>query len=142
MMQQIRGPDTLSERLFQLDERVRALQESAARGAALTLEGQARLESSQAAMARSVADQGTAQAVLTQWMHDWTAEVTAWRQSIDRRMGGAEARQEEIARSAEQARGALRVAMWVFGTALTLVTSVLSGVLIRLLGTAVTHGAP
>jgi hypothetical protein len=141
MTQQTRAPDTLSERLFQLDERVRALQDTAARGAAMTLDGQARLEASQTAMAKALGEHGTAQAVMTQWMRDWTAEVTAWRQSVDRRMSGLERRQDEMARGAERARGAARVAMWVFGTALTLVTSVFSGVLIRLLGEIVSRSA-
>lgn len=139
-MPQAHERDTVSERLFQLDERVRALQESTARGAAMSLEGQARLEGAQAAMAHSVAEHATAQAVLSQWMKDWTAEVTAWRESVDRRMGALEARQEVTAREQEQARGALRAAMWVFGTALTVVTSVLSGLLGRLVSAAWPHG--
>lgn len=131
-MRQLEQPDTVSERLYRLDERVRALQESTARGAAMSLEGQARLEGAQDAVARRVVEFGTAQAVLSQWMKDWTTEVTAWRKSMDRRMSAFEMRQAVLAREQEQARGALRAAMWAFGTALTVVTSALSGVLGRL----------
>lgn len=141
-MQQTRGQDTVAERLSQLDERVRALQESAARGVVAGREAQARSEAAQSSVARSLAELGTAQAVLSQWMKDWTSEVAAWRESVDRRAGALEARQEAMAREQEQARGALRAAMWVFGTALTAVAGVLSGVLGRLVSGAWARGAP
>jgi len=113
--------ESVGERLAVLDDRVRALQES---------------------MGRSISDQATAHAVLAQWMKDWTAEVTAWRAGMDRRMGESEARQECLAQESERARGALRVALWVFGAAVTLATGVSSGLLVRLFGEALGSAGP
>ena len=113
--------------LSALDESLRALQASTARDAARALDGQAEV-------ARAVADQATAHAVLAQWMKDWTAEVTAWRNCIEGRMATVDARLEGTGRDLEQARGAMKVALWVFGTALTLVTGIFSGVMVRVIG--------
>lgn len=112
--------NAVGERLAVLDDRLRALQDG---------------------MARAVAEQAQSHAVLAQWMRDWTAEVTAWRASVDRRMDGVEGRQEALAREAEGVRGALRVALWMVGAATTLVTAVSSGVLVRWIGGAL-GGAP
>lgn len=113
--------EMLSERLAVMDDRVRAMQES---------------------MARAMAEQATAHAVLAQWMKDWTAEVGAWRAGMDRRLEAMEARQELITQEAERARGSLRVAMWAFGVAVTLITGVSSGLMVRVLGEALARAAP
>ncbi|HEY3412231.1 MAG TPA: hypothetical protein VGM51_04130 [Armatimonadota bacterium] len=118
---------SVADALSALEEGVRALQESTARDAVKARDGQAEL-------ARAVAEQATAHAVLTQWMKDWTAEVTAWRNCIEGRVAAADARLEGAGRDLEQARGAMKVALWVFGTALTLVTGVFSGVMVRVIG--------
>lgn len=118
---------SVADALSGLDERLRALQASTARDAARALNGQAEV-------ARAVAVQATDHAVLAQWMKDWTAEVTAWRKCIEGRLATVDTRLEEAGRDLEQARGAMKVALWVFGTALTLVTGVFSGVLVRVIG--------
>ncbi len=109
------------ERLAVLDDRVRTLQES---------------------MARAIAEQSTAHAVLAQWMKDWTTEVAAWRTGMDRRFDEMEARQEHLTQEANRARGSLRVAMWVFGAAVTLITGVSSGLMVRVFGEALARAAP
>jgi hypothetical protein len=105
----------VSERLALLDERVRGFQES---------------------MAKAITEQATAHAVLAQWMKDWTAEVAAWRAGMDRRLAALETRQEQMTQEADRARGALRVAMWVFGTAVTLATGISSGLMVKVFGEA------
>lgn len=117
---------SVAEGLSALDERLRALQASTARDAARALDGQAE-------MGRAVAVQATDHAVLAQWMKDWNAEVTAWRKCIEERVATVDARLEGTGRDLEQARGAMKVALWVFGTALTLVTGVFSGVMVRVI---------
>lgn len=120
----------VAERLSLLDERLRAIQAGVERDGARLLQGQARLAAAQARLAATVAQQTTAHAVLSQWLKDWTAEVTAWRGSVDGRAERLAAEQDRMRREISQARGALRVAVWALGAALTLVT----GVLARALG--------
>lgn len=110
-----------SERLAILDDRVRTLQES---------------------MARAIAEQSTAHAVLAQWMKDWTAEVSAWRAGMDRRFEEMDATQELLTQEAERARGSLRTAMWVFGAAVSLITGVTSGLMVRVFGEALARAVP
>lgn len=126
----------VAERLSLLDERLRAIQQGVERDGARLLQGQARLAAAQARLAAAVAQQTTAHAVLSQWIKDWTAEVTAWRGGVDGRAERLAAEQERVRREVSQARGALRVAVWVLGAALTLVT----GVLARALGDVVGAG--
>ncbi|HEY3269433.1 MAG TPA: hypothetical protein VGM37_21170 [Armatimonadota bacterium] len=100
-----------------------------------------RLLAGQEAIGRAVAEQETAHAVLSQWMRDFTAEVVAWRGAMEARMAELEARQADLTRDVNQARGALRVAMWAFGAALTVVTGVFTGVMVRVLGGVVAGSA-
>ena len=133
---------TVGERLTAVEARLNALQESTALHATQVLEGQSRLAASQTALARTVADAGTAQAVLAQWMRDWTTEVNAWRTAMEQRPKACETQQERAERDVAHARGALRVAMWTFGTALTIVTGALTGITARVLGELVGRAGP
>lgn len=116
----------VEDRLAVMDDRLRALQASTARDAAQAFDGHA-------ALARAVAQQATDHAVLAQWMKDWTTEVAAWRKCMEDRLEAVDGHQATTSRDLEQARGAMRVAVWVFGATLTLVTGVLSGVLVRVI---------
>jgi len=124
----------VEDRLAVLDDRLRALQTSTARDAAQAFDGHA-------ALARAVAQQATDHAVLAQWMKDWTTEVAAWRKCMEDRLEAVDGRQTATNRDLEQARGAMKVAVWVLGASLTLVTGVLSGAMVRVLGEIMSRAA-
>jgi hypothetical protein len=123
----------LMDSIAMLDDRMRALQASTAKDAAKATE-------QYDALARAVAEQARNHAVLAQWMQDWTSEVAAWRKCVDTRLGEADMHTDGIERELQQARGAMKVALWVFGTALTVLTGVFSGVMVRVLGAMVAPG--
>jgi hypothetical protein len=130
---EVRREPTVGESLCALEARVRAHQEATAREAARLLEGQARLSA-------GLAEQATAQAVLTQWMKDWTGEVAAWRRTVERRAEEEAAERSAARQEIAQARGAVRAALWAFGIALTVVTGTFTGVMVRVLGGLIAAG--
>ena len=124
---------TLMDSIAMLDERLRALQTSTAKDAARAVE-------SFDALARAVAIQNRDHAVLAQWMKDWTAEVAAWRKCMETRLSAADERTARNEGELQRARGAAKVAVWVLGTAVTVLTGVLSGITARVAGILVAPG--